>query len=167
MVDIKLQEGVNSTVRYDRKRVVDVTADLNEKGNLVEIMTDLKENVFRDIENKYSVVCDVEGQEKERQEAMGGLYIGFPLALLGIYFIIASMFRSYIQPIVIMTTIPFGLVGGVLGHIIMGKPLSLLSMFGLVALAGIVVNDAIVLIEAVNELMAEGIPLRVAVRLGG
>ena len=59
------------------------------------------------------------------------------------------MFRSYIQPVVIMTTIPFGLIGGVIGHIIMGKSLSLLSMFGLVALAGIVVNDAIVLIEAV------------------
>ncbi len=167
VVDIKLQEGVNSTVRYDRKRVIDVTADLNEKGNIVEIMTDLKENVFKDIENKYSVICDVEGQEKERQEAMGGLYVGFPLAMLGIYFIIASMFRSYIQPVVIMTTIPFGLVGGILGHIIMGKPLSLLSMFGLVALAGIVVNDAIVLIEAVNDLMAEGMPLRVAVRMGG
>jgi multidrug efflux pump subunit AcrB len=167
VVDIKLQEGVNSTIRYDRKRVIDVTADLNEKGNIVEIMTDLKKNVFKDIENKYSVICDIEGQEKERQEAMGGLYIGFPLAMLGIYFIIASMFRSYIQPVVIMTTIPFGLVGGILGHIIMGKPLSLLSMFGLVALAGIVVNDAIVLIEAVNDLMAEGMPLRVAVRMGG
>ena len=167
VVDIKLQEGVSSTIRYDRKRVIDVTADLNEKGNLVEITKDLKENVFKDIENKYSVICDIEGQEKERQEAMGGLYVGFPLALLGIYFIIASMFRSYIQPVVIMTTIPFGLVGGIIGHIIMGKPLSLLSMFGLVALAGIVVNDAIVLIEAVNELMAEGIPLRVAVRMGG
>jgi multidrug efflux pump subunit AcrB len=167
VVDIKLKEGQNSTVRYDRKRVIDVTADLNEKGNIVEIMNDLKANVFKDIEAKYSVICDVEGQEKERQEAMGGLYIGFPLAMLGIYFIIASMFRSYIQPIVIMTTIPFGLVGGIIGHIIMGKPLSLLSMFGLVALAGIVVNDAIVLIEAVNDQMAEGVPLRVAVRVGG
>ena len=167
VVDIKLQEGQNSTVRYDRKRVVDVTADLNEKGNIVEIMTDLKANVFKDIEDKYSVICDVEGQEKERQEAMSGLYIGFPLAMLGIYFIIASMFRSYIQPVVIMTTIPFGLVGGVIGHILLLKPLSLLSMFGLVALAGIVVNDAIVLIEAVNDHLGEGIPLRVAVRLGG
>jgi multidrug efflux pump subunit AcrB len=167
VVDIKLQEGQNSTVRYDRKRVVDVTADLNTKGNIVEIMTDLKENVFKDVEDKYSVICDVEGQEKERQEAMGGLYLGFPLAMLGIYFIIASMFRSYIQPVVIMTTIPFGLVGGIIGHIILGKPLSLLSMFGLVALAGIVVNDAIVLIEAVNDQLEEGVPLRVAVRVGG
>jgi len=167
VVDIKLQEGQSSTIRYDRKRVVDVTADLNQKGNIVEIMTDLKMNVFQDIEAKYSVICDVEGQEKERQEAMGGLYIGFPLAMMGIYFIIASMFRSYIQPVVIMTTIPFGLVGGIIGHIIMGKPLSLLSMFGLVALAGIVVNDAIVLIEAVNGQLEEGVPLRVAVRTGG
>ena len=167
VVDIKLQEGQNSTIRYDRKRVVDVTADLNTKGNIVEIMDDLKKNVFKDIENKYSVICDVEGQEKERREAMSGLYVGFPLAMLGIYFIIASMFRSYIQPVVIMTTIPFGLVGGVIGHIIMGKSLSLLSMFGLVALAGIVVNDAIVLIEAVNDQLEKGVPLRVAVRVGG
>jgi multidrug efflux pump subunit AcrB len=167
MVDIKLQEGQNSTIRYDRKRVVDVTADLNEKGNIVEIMDDLKTNVFKDLEAKYSVICDVEGQEKERREAMGGLYVGFPLAMLGIYFIIASMFRSYIQPVVIMTTIPFGLIGGVIGHILMGKSLSLLSMFGLVALAGIVVNDAIVLIEAVNGQLEEGVPLRIAVCEGG
>ena len=167
MVDIELKEGRNSTVRYDRKRVVDVTADLTAEGNIREIMKDLKANVFADIEKKYSIICDVEGQEKERKEAMGGLYIGFPLAMLGIYFIIASMFRSYIQPVVIMTTIPFGLMGGVFGHIIMLKPLSLLSMFGLVALAGIVVNDAIVLIESVNGQLEKGVPLRVAVCEGG
>ena len=167
IVDIKLKEGRNVTTRYDRKRVVDVTADLNAKGNLVEIMADLQAKVFKDIESKHSVICEIQGQEKERVEAMSGLYIGFPLALLGIYFIIASMFRSYIQPVVIMTTIPFGLLGGVLGHLLMLKPLSLLSMFGLVALAGIVVNDAIVLIEAVNDQLAEGVPLRTAVIEGG
>jgi multidrug efflux pump subunit AcrB len=167
LVDIKLKEGQKITSRFDRKRVIDVLADVNENGNLVEIMKDLKTNVFSEIEARYPVICEIGGQEKERVEAMGGLYVGFPLALLGIYFIIASMFRSYIQPVVIMTAIPFGLLGGVLGHIIMGKPLSLLSMFGLVALAGIVVNDAIVLIEAVNGLLSEGVPLRIAVCQGG
>jgi multidrug efflux pump subunit AcrB len=167
VVDIKLKEGQNITTRYDRKRIVDVTADLNKNGNLVEIMEDLQNNVFKEIESEYSVICEIQGQEKERTEAMSGLYIGFPLALLGIYFIIASMFRSYIQPVVIMTTIPFGLIGGVIGHILLGKPLSILSMFGLVALAGIVVNDAIVLIEAVNDLMAEGMSMRTAVCEGG
>jgi multidrug efflux pump subunit AcrB len=168
IVDIKLKEGRSPTTRYDRQRVVEVVADLDQKvSNVREVVEDLQKNVFKEIENKYSVVCDVEGQEKERAEAMGGLYVGFPLALLGIYFIIASMFRSYIQPVVIMTTIPFGLVGGVIGHGLMGKPLSMLSMFGLVALAGIVVNDAIVLIEAVNDQIGEGVPLRIAVCQGG
>ena len=79
--------------------------------------------------------------------------------MFGIYFIIASIFRSYLQPVVIMATIPFGLVGGVVGHLLFGMPLTLMSLFGLVALAGIVVNDAIVLIECFNEKLAAGLPL--------
>ncbi len=167
VADIKLQEGLNTTTRYNRKRVIQVVADLSKDGNLTEIMADLRTNVFKEIETRYPVICEIEGQEKERMEAMGGLFFGFPLALLGIYFIIASMFRSYMQPVVIMTIIPFGLIGGVIGHILMGKSLSILSMFGLVALSGIVVNDAIVLIEAVNTQMEAGVALHIAVCEGG
>ena len=93
--------------------------------------------------------------------------VGFPLAMLGIYLILATMFRSYIQPVVIMLTIPFGLIGAVLGHMVMGFEVTMLSMFGMVALSGIVVNDAIVLIDGVNVRVRRGVPVFDAIAQGG
>ncbi|QSH41759.1 efflux RND transporter permease subunit [Lentisphaerota bacterium ZTH] len=168
VAQIKLQQGQSSINRIDRNRVVKVEADVDESlGNAKEIMRDIKAKVLPEIEQRYNVICDAEGQDKENRDALKGLYIGFPMAMLGIYFIIASMFRSYIQPMIIMTTIPFGLIGGVVGHILFGRMISLLSMFGMVALAGIVVNDAIVLIEGVNARLENGMPLFEAIREGG
>ncbi|MCP3964927.1 MAG: efflux RND transporter permease subunit [Lentisphaerae bacterium] len=170
VAEIKLQQGQSSINRVDRNRVVKVEADVDESitgVNAKEIMKDIKAKIIPEIEQRYNVICDAEGQDKENQDALKGLYIGFPMAMLGIYFIIASMFRSYIQPMIIMTTIPFGLIGGVVGHILFGRMISLLSMFGMVALAGIVVNDAIVLIEGVNARLENGVPLFEAIREGG
>ena len=111
--------------------------------------------------------ASIEGQSRESSRSLGSLKIGFPLAMLGIFLILATMFRSYLQPLVIMVTIPFGLIGAVAGHLVMGFDLTMLSMFGMVALAGIVVNDAIVLIECINERMASGMPLTEALCVGG
>jgi multidrug efflux pump subunit AcrB len=93
--------------------------------------------------------------------------VGFPLAVLGIFIIIATMFRSYAQPFVILVTIPFGMVGAVIGHLLLGYDLSIMSIFGMVALTGVVVNDAIVLIERVNVNLAEGMPFFEAILAGG
>ena len=101
------------------------------------------------------------------RESFGSLYIGFPLALIGIYIIIATMFKSYTQPFVIMFTVPFGIIGAVAGHLLLGYDLSMMSIFGMVALTGVVVNDAIVLIERINENFAEGMPYFEAVLKGG
>ena len=85
----------------------------------------------------------------------------------GIFVIIATMFRSYAQPFVILFTVPFGIIGVILGHLVLGYDLSLMSIFGMVALTGVVVNDAIVLIERVNENIAEGMSFFEAIRAGG
>jgi multidrug efflux pump subunit AcrB len=98
---------------------------------------------------------------------LSSLFVGFPLAVLAIFLIIATVFRSYVQPIIIMVTIPFGQIGAVLGHMLFNEPVSMMSMFGMVALTGIVVNDAIVLIEAVNHRLSEGMPLHDALREAG
>ncbi|MCK5861071.1 MAG: efflux RND transporter permease subunit, partial [Candidatus Hydrogenedentes bacterium] len=79
----------------------------------------------------------------------------YPLAMLGIYIIIATMFRSYLQPFIILITVPFGIIGAVCGHLLLGYDLSMMSMFGMVALSGVVVNDAIVFIECVNTYLAK------------
>jgi multidrug efflux pump subunit AcrB len=98
---------------------------------------------------------------------MGGLKKGFAMALLAIFALMAIPFRSYIQPLIVMSVIPFGVVGAVWGHLIMGLDLTILSMFGVVALAGVVVNDSIVLVHYINTARAEGAPMGEAVRMAG
>ncbi|MCK5794372.1 MAG: efflux RND transporter permease subunit, partial [Anaerolineales bacterium] len=110
---------------------------------------------------------DMEGEEKERKESLGSMLGGFKLALIAIFTLLAIPFRSYTQPLLIMAAIPFGMIGAVLGHIIMGYNLSLLSLFGLVALTGVVINDSLLLIDKANRNRREGIPLYDAIIAAG
>lgn len=96
---------------------------------------------------------------------MQGLFQGFIFAIISIYFLLAIPFRSYIQPTIVMMAIPFGIVGAVFGHLLMGYNLSLMSMMGIVALSGIVVNDSLVLVDYANKRRNEGATSRKAVEL--
>ncbi|MCF7888596.1 MAG: efflux RND transporter permease subunit, partial [Victivallales bacterium] len=168
ITDIKIKEGESNIRRKNRKRIIDVTADVNNnKANAEEVINDLKKNFLRKIENKYNVKYVMEGQRREKNNTMIDLAIGFPIAMFAIYFLIASLFKSYIQPIIIMITIPFGLIGAVIGHLIFQLPITMMSIFGMVALAGIVVNDAIVLIEAFNSRLEKGYTLYTALADAG
>ena len=143
------------------------------KVNAEEVMREMRDERFPALSTKYPTLdFALEGKQKENTEAMSTLLVGFPLALIGIYVIIATIFRSYVQPLVIMFTVPFGIIGAVYGHLFMDIfkdrfDLTMLSLFGIVALAGVVVNDAIVLIECVNSLIAEGLPFFEAIQRGG
>jgi multidrug efflux pump subunit AcrB len=101
------------------------------------------------------------------RESMSTLRAGFLLALLAIYFLLAVPFRSYSQPLIVMVAIPFGIIGAVLGHIIMGYDLSVMSMMGIVALAGVVVNDSLVLVDYSNGRRNEGLSAYDAVCAAG
>jgi multidrug efflux pump subunit AcrB len=92
---------------------------------------------------------------------------GFLFALIAIFGLLAVVFRSYAQPIIIMAVIPFGMVGAVLGHVVMGYDLSLMSMMGVVALSGVVVNDSLILVDAANGFRASGMARREAIVAGG
>ena len=184
---IEMAEGFTTIRRQDRKRVVTVSADVDRsRANAQEITVDLERRYLPGLTSRYSGLSySTEGQAQRSRESLASLQIGFPLAMFGIYLILATIFRSYVQPLVIMISIPFGLIGAVYGHLIVGAvksfewgmswgdvarsgmPLTMLSLFGMVALAGIVVNDAIVLVEAVNVRLSEGMPLFVALREGG
>ena len=94
------------------------------------------------------------------------LMVGFALALFGMYALMAVAFKSYLQPALIMTAIPFGMVGAVLGHLMLGFDLSMLSVLGIIALSGVVVNDNLVLIDAINELRRQGVSLPRALLTG-
>ncbi|MEY3205907.1 MAG: hypothetical protein RLZZ21_2238, partial [Planctomycetota bacterium] len=108
-----------------------------------------------------------EGQKEQTNESLQSLGTGFVVALFAMFVLLTMEFKSYFQPFLIIAVIPFGIAGAVFGHAIMGMPLTLFSMFGLVALAGVVVNDSIVLIDFINHRVRDGHPLRAALRESG
>ena len=131
-------------------------------------MDELKQMTLAGLLRDYpGLTFDLEGEEKERKESLGSMKTGFMLALFIIFTLLALPFRSYTQPFLIMAAIPFGVVGAVLGHLIMGFDLSILSMFGIVALSGVVVNDSLLLIDRVNHNRREGMELHQALLAGG
>ncbi len=161
--------GYSQIRRTDRKRVIDVMASVNAKqANPDEITAQLKETLLPQLVADYQgLTFDLEGQQREQADSMSSLRWGFLMALVGIFALLAIPFRSYSQPLIIMTAIPFGLVGAVLGHLLMGYDMSLISMMGVVALAGVVVNDSLVLIDFINRYRGESPTLSEAVIEGG
>ena len=157
--------GFSQINRTDRKRVINVTASVDNKvANAEEILLDLQETILNDLTADFpGLIYNLEGEEKERKESMASIAKGFMMALLLIYTLLAIPFRSYLQPFIIMSAIPFGFVGAILGHLIMGKNLSILSMFGIVALTGVVVNDSLLLVNFVNAKRRAGTELGKAV----
>jgi len=161
--------GYSVINRADRKRVINVTASVdNTKANAEEIIGALKQTILNDLTSDYpGLTYDLEGQEKERRDSMASMGKGFILAMFAIYALLAIPFRSYTQPFLIMAAIPFGMVGAIGGHLIMGFDLSILSVFGIVALSGVVVNDSLLLIDQINRNRRQGQNMFNAVVEGG
>ena len=155
--------------RVNRQRVITVSSDLDEaQGNASQIVADLKAGFLPGLTSRYAGVSyDLEGQAKRTQESLDSLKRGFSLALMGIFLLLATQFRSYIQPLIIMAAIPFGLIGAIGGHWIMGLPFTMISIFGVVALAGIVVNDSLILIDFINRAARGGLAVEEAVLQSG
>jgi len=173
--DVELVRSYSTIWRQDGKRRMRVWADLDERlANAEQILADMNAEFLPDLrrncraqnaaaEFSYSL----EGPYARMRESLASLIDGFYLALVVIYALLASMMRSYFQPAIIMTVIPLGLVGAVIGHHVMGFDLTMMSVFGMVALAGVVVNDALVLIVQINRQMRAGLPVFEAVMAGG
>jgi multidrug efflux pump subunit AcrB len=157
-----------SILREDARRVITVEADVQRgKANANKVMADVQSEALPELYEKYpGLTSALGGQQKEQAESLGALFDGFKLALILMFALMAIPFKSYVQPIIIMFAIPFGLVGALAGHLLMGYDLSVLSMMGLVALSGVVVNDSLVLISAVNEFRKQGMTAPEAVVAG-
>ncbi|MFQ5681653.1 MAG: efflux RND transporter permease subunit [Candidatus Binatia bacterium] len=151
--------GASKIRRYDQKRAITVLADVEtQRANVFQITERLKRK-FADVDRQfpgYRVI--LKGERQEFQEAVTALPQISLIAFLLIYFVLGSLFKSFIQPLIVMTAIPFGMVGVVIGHLIMGEPLSFLSVMGLIALAGIVVNDSLILVDFINRARDQGVP---------
>jgi hydrophobic/amphiphilic exporter-1 (mainly G- bacteria), HAE1 family len=156
--EVERGRSLSQIERRDGRRVVKVMGDVDTAvTNANEVVRSLRADVVPDLEARYpGVTIDFGGQQEEQTETMVGLLVGFVLAMCGIYAILALLFRSYLQPLVVMTVIPMGFGGAVLGHIVLGWPIMIFSIFGMVGLTGIVVNDALVLIDFINRHRAQG-----------
>ena len=150
--------GFSVINRSDRKRVINVTASVNSHvANAEEILAEIKATDLPKLMADYpGLSYDMEGEDKNRRESMASMFNGFQLVLIVIFALLAIPFRSYSQPLLIMVAIPFGIVGAILGHFVMGYDLSILSMFGIVALTGVVVNDSLLLIDYINRARRQG-----------
>jgi multidrug efflux pump subunit AcrB len=169
VAEVSLGRGYSTIRRTDGQRVVNVTADIvrtiaSPEAVLAGVTSKELPSILR---ARPGVSYSFEGEQRERSRAMGGLQIGFALSILAIYGLLAVPLRSYLQPLVIMSAIPFGVVGAVLGHGIMGRDIVFFSLLGIAALAGVVVNDSLVLVDYVNQHRARGTALYDAVRAAG
>ncbi|WP_022668054.1 efflux RND transporter permease subunit [Desulfospira joergensenii] len=158
---IEEKQGYSAIQRVDRNRVITVISDIDEnRANARNIVESLKAEFLPRLQTRFpGVTYDLEGQAKRTQESLDSLAKGFSIAAMVMFLLLASQFRSYVQPVIIMTAIPFGLVGAVAGHLVMGLDITMFSIFGIVALSGIVVNDSLILIDSVNTRVREGAEL--------
>jgi multidrug efflux pump subunit AcrB len=172
-IEVPLREAVTFTRgrayttidRREGQRVVTVSADARPRSKAGQILTGLKAEILPAIQGKYSgLTYSFEGRQADRRESMGALFKGMGIAMIVIFAMLAVPFNSYIQPAIIMMAIPFGLVGAIIGHLIMGYSLSVISMFGVVALSGVVVNDSLVMVDFANRRRLGGISTLPAVR---
>ena len=155
--------------RVDRGRSVNVTAEVRRaQANPNEVIQALKTEFLPELVSMHpGLTYSFEGEQREQADTLASLARGFVVALILIYALLAIPFRSYIQPFIVMTAIPFGFIGAIGGHFIMGFDLTILSLFGIVALTGVVVNDSLVMVDFINRKRAEGLPLQIAIRDAG
>jgi multidrug efflux pump subunit AcrB len=162
LADIEVVRGYTTITRRNQQRSITVSADVDEnRVNAREVIAGLKSEFLPKLKQKYPEVTVLwEGYEEEMSEATESLIMGFSLAMCAMFIALTIQFRSYLQPLIIMAIIPFGLTGAVAAHALFGEPLTLFSLFGLVALSGIIVNDSIVMIDFINRKIREGAALR-------
>jgi hydrophobic/amphiphilic exporter-1 (mainly G- bacteria), HAE1 family len=159
LAEITVARGYSEINRLDQQRSVTITADLDTaEGNAQEIIAKLRTEFFPVLlSEKYpGVTVNWEGQQKETMESLSSLLVGCAVALIFMFLLLVIEFRSYFQPLLILSIVPFGAIGAIWGHGIMGIEVTLFSFFGLVALTGVVVNDSIVLVDFINARVRGG-----------
>jgi multidrug efflux pump subunit AcrB len=167
---VQVREGRSYTSinRTNGRRTIEVTANVQPRSKVEQLSSELRASALPELQIAYpGLSFSFEGRQADLRESVGSLIQGLLLALLALYGLLAVPFRSYVQPMIIMACIPFGLVGAVLGHLLMGYSLSLMSLFGIVALSGVVINDSLVLIHFANRLRRQGMSVLEAITMAG
>lgn len=165
LADIEIGRSYSAIHRLDQMRSVTIAADVDEEvGNAFAITADLKKTLMPTLAEQYpSLRVLWEGQEEQTNQSMNSMFYGFIAVMIAMYLLFTIEFKSYLQPFLILSIIPFGACGAIFGHVIMGLPFTLFSIYGLVALSGIVVNDSIVLVDFINRRVNDGLSLHDAI----
>ncbi|MBV1909081.1 MAG: efflux RND transporter permease subunit [Kangiellaceae bacterium] len=165
----KLGEGVSAIQREDRKRAVSVMADFNpEKVQSGLVIEEINNDFIPQLVSKYpGVSSELSGQSKEVNALVNEIMLSMLFAFAMIYILLAIPLKSYIQPIMVMSVIPFGFIGAIIGHLVFDKSFNMMSGFGIIALTGVVVNDSLIMVEFVNRAKASGMRLKDAVLKAG
>ncbi|WP_286262883.1 efflux RND transporter permease subunit [Thalassotalea atypica] len=158
VADITIGQGFSTITRINQRRSITVSADIDtEKVESRKVITEMNDDIIPDILADYpSVKYGMEGASKEQADFMRQLGMAGLGALFLIYGLIAIPTKSYVQPLVIMSVIPFGIIGAIVGHWIMGKTINMMSIYGFIALTGVVVNDSLILVDFINQAKGTG-----------
>jgi len=152
VTEFEYTEAFSSITRRNGRRVVTVSADIEPKRRVVQVVTALTEDVMPKLQADFpGLTWSFQGSQAEMRRSTQALWGGFGLAIFVIYALLAIAFKSYAQPFIVLCAIPFGIIGAVIGHIIMGFDLSLISLMGIVALSGVVVNDSLIMTDYANK----------------
>jgi multidrug efflux pump subunit AcrB len=156
VAETSFSESLASIERADFKRVVAVTAEIDKsKTSEEEILADLQANYYSEFFARHpQVQIALRGEAEQREKSMKSLKVGFVTSIILIYVLLAVPLKSYVRPLFIMSVIPFGIGGAILGHYVYGLPLSILSMFGTLALSGVVVNDSLVFVHRIHDVQS-------------
>jgi multidrug efflux pump subunit AcrB len=165
----EVRQGLLSATHIDFQRASGVTAEADKEIVAAsKVIKDVEKSFLPELLNKYpGLVYRVSGLAEEEEKVAVSMTVGFILALFGIYTLLAIPTKSYLQPLIIMGVIPFGVIGAVVGHWITGYPMSMMSVMGVIALSGVVVNDSLILVDYVNKAQARGADLHAAVAEAG
>lgn len=154
--------------RRDSRRTIRVTADVRPESETDQVLANLKETVLPKLVRDHpGLSYSFQGKQENMREILVALRQGSVIVLLSIYVLLGIPFRSYFQPLIVMLSIPFGIVGAVLGHLIMGYSLSIISIMGIIALSGVVVNGALILIDYANRQREQGLSAHDAIHAAG
>lgn len=170
VADYEIQRGYNSIQRQDGERTVTVDANANiEMVEPMKIVGEVYRNYVPQLRQQHpNVKITMGGSSRDAESSMMEMFRSFGIALLGVYILMAVPLKSYVQPLLIMTAIPFGIIGAVIGHMVFGIALSSISFIGFVALAGVVVNDSLIMVHFINKRLEEGAEIMTAaVESGG
>jgi multidrug efflux pump subunit AcrB len=164
LVEFSSRRGIDKFSSENGQLTVSVKADVDVGAtNANVVIAALKKDVIPDLERQYGVKISFGGARADERDTLGDMLTGLVLALILIYIVLAWVFTSYTWPIAVMFTIPFGLTGAVLGHLVMDRDLTILSLFGLFGLSGIVINNSIVLLSFYKGFREQGMAPKEAI----